>query len=327
MFDWLKSNSPRNHFGLQALSRTAADDPFRLFSPDPQADSGWLSLDSVIDVALRSRAPWLAQRGVAVHFSPGRASIRADEAGVRFLVDELIQWSASRAPEISITAGAAGPGSPNLMVRAKLESLKPGRVRPKDTGQEALVRQLQQLATLTQSAQSAQSAPPTQSLARSFFTRQPDHLCFGVEFAGGAGCGAVVPAHDEGRATLATGSLLAGRRLALLTHNEGLRSSIRSLTRGLGLSVRSFASVAQVRQDAAKFRPHAVIYDSSIDAAAMLSLHAEMTGASAPDFVSVDEDAGKFHLTQRAGLTTFHVASDALGQALMPALAFTLCRR
>jgi hypothetical protein len=324
MFDWLKSDSPRNPSGWRhppadpvhgfgTMSRAAGDDPFKLLATDPQPGAAWVSLDRVIHTALRSRAPWLAQRGVAVHFSPGKACVKADVSAVRQIVDELIQWSGARAPEIAIHAGGTGPGSPNLRVRASFASLESGRAGAADRGHEGLLRQLQQL---------------RQRHLRAFFASQPGALCFGVEFAGGTGCGAVLMSHHDRQAIDPASSALAGRRLALLTADDGLRRSVRNLTRGLGLSVRPFASVAQARQDAVKHRPHAVIYDGSLDATAVLSLRQdmqEMTGDITPQFVAVHEGAGDFHLTQSAGLNTVHVGLAALEEALIPALVFTLC--
>jgi len=318
MFDWLKSDSSRSHFGFRARSpdtkpglrsRSSAS-PQDTFEPLSYAEPPlvWVSLDRVVDVALRSRAEWLAQRGVTVHFSPGDVSIRSDAAGAHRIVEELIQWAAGRAPELAITASGAGPGSPNLLVRARLASPQPGGAAQTSGGHEGLLRQLRRLDV------------------RTFFASEPQSLCFGVEFVGGTAQGAVLSARDSGQSRAASISLLAGRRLAVLAQNETLHHSIRNLTRGLGLSVRPFASVAQARQDAARNRPHAVIYDARLDETAIRSLRCELTGDNATSFLAVHEGAADFHLTQLAGLTTGHVGLGALEHALIPALVFTLSR-
>lgn len=319
MFDWLKSDSSLHHFGLRSRSPdsgpgpgswspAAPEDSFRQFSREPGPGGGWLSLDQVADQALRSRAQWLAQRGVAVHLTPGAVFIRSDAAAVRRIVDDLIQWAAAKATDLVITTGGAGPGNPNLLVRARLASPQAGAALQTNPDPQGLQRQFRRLDV------------------RTFVANEPHCPCFGVEFPGGTACGAVMPERGCGRPPAANEGLLARRRLALVSHNEALRRTIRNLTRGLGLSVRAFATVAQALQDAARYRPHAVLCDSSIDAAAMRSLHKEMSGDKAVSFLCVHEGSADFHVTQLGGVTTGHLGLDSLEQALVPALAFTLRR-
>ena len=317
MFDWLKSDSSRNHFGFRSRSRSAdsrpgsraksqaaGEDSFRFISNARPPDSNWVSLDRSVDLALCAHAQWLTRRGVATHFYPGEVFVKSDAAGVQRIAHELIAWAAGRAPEIAITSGGAGPGSPNLLIRARLSSPQDGPAPHTGSGHEGLLRQLRLRDV------------------RVFFTSEPGSLCFGVEFAGGTARGAMLAARDCSKASAATVSPLAGRRLAILTQNETLRSCIRNLTRGLGLSVRPFASGARALQDAAKYRPHALIYDSSLDASAMQSLRRDLTGDNATSFIAVHDAATDFHITQLGGLSTAHAGLNGLEQALM----FTLCK-
>ncbi len=266
-----------------------------------------INLEEVVQAAFEARAGWLERCGVAVSFTPGRAIVWTDAAQLYALVDELIQWAVRLAPDVDFSIGTLKDGSPRLQVLARVD------VQALDAGNwETLGWYFfhQQLRLL--GGQASFHADPDKLIVTAIF---PPHAADEPDT-----CSAELT-HDHDVAI----DVLAGRRIIVISPDAALRREVRDAMPRF-FDLRPYESVEDARRDFVYESPHAVIYDGSIDAAAVFMLRHDRHGDRDIAYVEVCSEADDFSVSQFGSMSTGHVGRAVLPNALVPALVFELCK-
>ena len=124
---------------------------------------------------------------------------------------------------------------------------------------------------------------------------------------------------------------IAGCRLLIVSSNAQRRAQCLQALTGYGLILDNASDMAEAERLATRHLPDAVVYDGSLNPSAIDRLRdsLEARAGTPAAFIEIhDDDDGRadFHTSTIGSVSTGHIATGSLNQALGPALVFELCK-
>ena len=268
-----------------------------------------ISLREVVSEAVEQRAAWLRKRGVQVRMGLLDASVHGDAAALYSLIDQLVNWAGTLAPEIGFAIDEISPGqSARLQVFARTDARQLAPTVWQNVGWfmwHQLADTLGAKAELEVSEAALCVSVVFKPLPEPAETTQTKDLELDHDIA----------------------SIVQGCRVVLIASQPAICESAAAALANLRLDVRLAHSIDAAREALGASVPHAVVFDSRLDPGLILQLRSDLGAKGKVAYVELTDNPGPdFHVSSLGSLSTAHVSLQAIAQSLAPALVFELCK-
>ncbi len=290
----------------------AAQHVLRLCEDPPPQQRELLNLADVVRAVLTARADWLQRRQISVRQGLAQTRVYADASMLYMLVDELVQWAGQMAADVTITVDRSGrTGRPRLRVAAWCD---PAQV-PEPVWRSIRWTLWHQLAYTVGAQSQLDTRQDHVRVTLSLTPVSEDQLASAIETSVGPS---------------SVSAVIQGCRVLVVSGQAQRRAQCLQALAGYGLIMDAVEDMRQAERLATQHLPDAVIYDGSVNPAAIERLREELQQrAGTPTaFVEIHDQAGapEFHASTIGAVSTGHVAANSLNQSLGPALVFELCK-
>ena len=290
----------------------AAQHVLRLCEDPPPQQRELLNLADVVRAVLTARADWLERRHITVRKGLAQTRVYADASMLYMLVDELVQWAGQMAANVTITVDKSGrTARPRLRVAAWCN---PGEV-PEPVWRSIRWTLWHQLAHTVGAVSQLDTREDHVRVTLGLPRVSEDQLASAIETSVGPS---------------SVSAVIQGCRALVVSSHAQRRAQCLQALAGYGLIIDAAEDMRQAERLAAQHLPDAVIYDDSVNPAAIERLRDDLQQrAGTPTaFVEIHDQAGgpEFHASTIGAVSTGHVAAGSLNQSLGPALVFELCK-